>query len=227
MFKWWRHHSIFSTLTFFTFLIIFITGGPYLIDPCKKDETQKISGFYQSLPLQHLRPKSYEKCMKLPYDLYCPSTEMNNADYVCPYILCKKICTTKELLLYHLKATQHHAYEETDMISIEDDMHEDEEETLYIADGPCLTPDIEKYSKQPFLNHLRVTFFYVWYLSRCATILWLLLFFLKNFAELSKFLVSLLFLKWPQIVFVTQILNESLSLFTRWHGGRGIHWNSD
>ena len=67
--------------------------------------------------------------MKLPYDLYCPSTEGNNVNCVCPYILCKKICTTKELLLYHLKATQHHAYEETDMISIEDDMHEDEEET--------------------------------------------------------------------------------------------------
>ena len=51
-----------------------LSGGPYLIDPCKKDETQKISGFYQSLALQHLRPKGYEKCMKLPYDLYCPST---------------------------------------------------------------------------------------------------------------------------------------------------------
>ena len=87
-----------------------LSGGPYLIDPCKKDETQKISGFYQSLALQHLRPKGYEKCMKLPHDLYCPSMEANNADYVCPYILCKKICTTKELLLYHLKATQHHAY---------------------------------------------------------------------------------------------------------------------
>ena len=68
----------------------------------------------------------------------------------CPYILCKKIDTTKELLLYHLKATQHHAYEETDMISIEDDMHEDEEETLDIVDGPCLIPDIEKYLEQPF-----------------------------------------------------------------------------
>ena len=27
MFKWWRHHSIFSTLTFFTFLIIFIASS--------------------------------------------------------------------------------------------------------------------------------------------------------------------------------------------------------
>ena len=42
---------------------------------------------------------------------------------------CWTISTTKVLLLYHLKATQHHAYEEIDMISIEDDMHEDEEET--------------------------------------------------------------------------------------------------
>ena len=88
--------------------------------------------------------------MKLLYDLYCPSTEANNAYYVCPYILCKKICTTKELWLYHLKAKQHHAYEETDMISIEHDMHNDEEETLDIVDGPCLIPDIEKYLEQPF-----------------------------------------------------------------------------
>ena len=126
-----------------------LSGGLYLIDPCKKDETQKISGFYQSLALQHLRPKGYEKCIKLPYDLYCPSTEGNNVNCVCPYILCKKICTTKELLLYHIKATQHHAFEETDMISIEDDMHEDEEETLDILDGPCLIPNIEKYLEQP------------------------------------------------------------------------------
>ena len=28
-----------------------LSGGPYLIDPCKKDEAQKISGFYQSLAL--------------------------------------------------------------------------------------------------------------------------------------------------------------------------------
>ena len=86
--------------------------------------------------------------MKLQYNLYCPSTEANNIDYVCPYILCKEICTTKELLLYHLKATEHHAYEETDMISIEHDMHEAEEETLDVADGPCLIPDIEKYLEQ-------------------------------------------------------------------------------
>ena len=33
-----------------------------------------------------------------------------------------------------------------------------------------------------------------------------------------ELLVSLLLLKWPQIVLVTSILNESLPLFTRWHG---------
>ena len=32
------------------------------------------------------------------------------------------------------------------MISIEDDMNQDEEETLDIVDGPCRIPDIE----QPF-----------------------------------------------------------------------------
>ena len=50
-----------------------------------------------------------------------------------------------ELSLYQLEATQHHAYEETDMISIENDMHEEEKETLDIVDGPCLISDIEKY----------------------------------------------------------------------------------
>ena len=39
---------------------------------------------------------------------------------------------------------------QTDMISAEDDMHEDEEETLNVVDGPCLIPDIEKYLEQPF-----------------------------------------------------------------------------
>ena len=83
--------------------------------------------------------------MKLPYDLHCPFKEANNTNYVCTYILCKKICTTKELLLYHLKATQHHVYEKTDMIFIEDDVYEDGEETLDIVDNPCLIPDIEKH----------------------------------------------------------------------------------
>ena len=72
---------------------------------------------------------------------------------MCPYSLClystRKYVQQKNLL-YHLKATQHHAYEETGMISIEDDMHENEEETLDIVDGPCLVPDIGKYLEQPF-----------------------------------------------------------------------------
>ena len=53
-------------------------------------------------------------------------------------------------MLYHLKVTQHHAYEDTDMISIEDDINEDEEETSDIVDGSCLIPDIETYLEQPF-----------------------------------------------------------------------------
>ena len=97
--------------------------------------------------------------MKLPYNFYCPFTEANNADCVCPYILCKTICTTKELLLYRLKATQHHEYKETDMISVEDEMHEDAEGTLYVVDGPCLIPDIEKYLEQPFEIIYELLFF--------------------------------------------------------------------
>ena len=29
-------------------------------------------------------------------------------------------------------------------------MHEDEEETIGIVDGPCLIPDVEKYLEQSF-----------------------------------------------------------------------------
>ena len=36
------------------------------------------------------------------------------------------------------------------MISIEDDMNEDEKETLDIVDVPCLIPDIEKYLEHSF-----------------------------------------------------------------------------
>ena len=103
--------------------------------------------------MKHRRPKDYKKCKKLLYDLYCPSTEANNADYVCPCVhiySARKYVQWKNCCLYHLKATQHHAYKETDTISIENDMHEDEEETLDIVDGPCLVPEIEKYLEQPF-----------------------------------------------------------------------------
>ena len=40
-----------------------LSGNPCLIDPCKRDKTQKISEYDQSLALQHLRPKGYEKCL--------------------------------------------------------------------------------------------------------------------------------------------------------------------
>ena len=156
--KWWlmvtqgggRYVQMVTSTQYFFNINIFHISYYFHHIFSKKDETQKISGFFQSLALQHLRPIGYEKRMKLPYNLCCPSTGANNVNYVCPYILCKKICTTKELFLYHLKATQHYAYEETDIISTEDDIHEDEEETLDIVDGPCLIPDIEKYLEQPF-----------------------------------------------------------------------------
>ena len=86
-----------------------LTGGPSLVDPKKKSEKPKICGFYESLALQHLRPKAYKQCVKLPYDLYCPSTKVDDAEYVCAH--CKKICTTKELLKFHLRSTQHHSFE--------------------------------------------------------------------------------------------------------------------
>ena len=53
--------------------------------------------------------------------------------------------------LYHRKRTQCHAYKETDMISIGDDMHEDDEEILDIVDGRCLILTL----KSTWSNHLR------------------------------------------------------------------------
>ena len=51
------------------------------------------------------------KCMKRPYDLYCPSTTTNSAEYVCANARWKKIYTTKKLLKFSLRATQHCSYE--------------------------------------------------------------------------------------------------------------------
>ena len=54
-----------------------------------------------------------EKCKiydAVTYDLYCPSMAISNPDYVCPYVQCQRIFTTKELLKLHLKSTRHHAY---------------------------------------------------------------------------------------------------------------------
>ena len=54
-------------------------------------------------------------------------------------------------VVIHLKRTQCHAYKETDMISIGDDMHEDDEEILDIVDGRCLILTL----KSTWSNHLR------------------------------------------------------------------------
>ena len=66
----------------------------------KKVKHKTICGFYEGLALQQLRAN--EKCMKLPYDLYCPSKTVNIAEEVCPNACFKKICKTKELLKFHL-----------------------------------------------------------------------------------------------------------------------------
>ena len=116
-----------------------------LVDSKKKSEKQKICGFYESLELQHLRPKAYKQCVKLPYDLYCPSTKVDDAEYVCAHR--KKICTTKELLKFHLRSTQHHSFEpEPDVENLESENNDCDVDGLPdIVDGPCLIPCMEKF----------------------------------------------------------------------------------
>ena len=84
-----------------------LQSGPSLVDPGKKSEKDRFCGFYKSLVLKNMRPTLYKNCGKLPFDLYCPSAKIDDPNYCCAY--CKKICTTKELLKLHLRATQHHA----------------------------------------------------------------------------------------------------------------------
>ena len=79
-------------------------SGPSLGDPKNKSETTKLSDFYKSLALKHMRPTMYKLCDALPFDLYCPSVKIDDPEYVCAY--CRKICTTKALLKLHLRATQ-------------------------------------------------------------------------------------------------------------------------
>ena len=52
--------------------------------------------------------------MKLAYDLYCPSTTVNSAEYVCSKVSCEKICTSKELMKFQFRATQHHLWDRWD-----------------------------------------------------------------------------------------------------------------
>ena len=92
-----------------------LSQDPSLLNPKDKSDKSKLCDFYKSSALQHLRPKGYDKCLALPYDLYCPSSLLDDGDYVCPCNECQTICTIKELLKFHLKATQHHSYGDTEI----------------------------------------------------------------------------------------------------------------
>ena len=81
-----------------------------------------------------MRPKKYKYVTKLPYDLYCPSVNVSDVQYVCTY--CKKICTTKQLLSLHLKATQHHSYEDSG--DEQEPEIADVDSLPNVDDGPCL-----------------------------------------------------------------------------------------
>ena len=108
--------------------------GPSLLNPKDKSDKSKFCDFYKSSALQHLRSKGYDKCLALPYDLYCPSSLLDDGDYVCPYNKCQKSCTTKELLIFHLEATQHHSYGDTE-IDVESDEVVCDEPDMDIEDG--------------------------------------------------------------------------------------------
>jgi hypothetical protein len=119
-----------------------------LTDPHQKNEKTKYLGFYECLALSHLRPLSYTGCESLPYDLYCPSVPLDDDGYVCPYKKCRKICTTKDLLSLHLRATQHHSYVEDAPTPDELDLEESAPEIINVIDdvtkvpdGPCVIED--------------------------------------------------------------------------------------
>ena len=61
----------------------------------------------------------------------------DDVDYVYPYYKCRKICTKKELLKFHLKTTQHHSYDDT-VISVERDKEVCDEQDMGIEDSSCL-----------------------------------------------------------------------------------------
>ena len=122
-----------------------LNSGPSLLDPTDKNEKCKIATFYKSFALRHLRSHGYRDCDVLPYDLYCPSTDISNYDYVCPYIKCQKICTTKELLKLHLKATLHHSYGNSTNEEKTQEEEEEEGQRMHISDGPCIINDLNKF----------------------------------------------------------------------------------
>ena len=129
---------------------IVLNSEPSLLDPGEKGEKCKIADFYKSLALRHLRPKGYKQCDVVPYDLYCPSVAISNPDYVCPYVRCQRIFTTKELQKLHLKATQHHSFHnEISDIAANDDGDDtdgdDEKQAVHIDDGPCTIPDLNMF----------------------------------------------------------------------------------
>ena len=82
--------------------------------------------------------------MKLHYDRYCPSTTVDSAEYVYPNARCEKICTIKELLEFHLRAT-HHQSCETDETYVDDTFIKIKKCSWLKI---CLTPNMEKFLEQ-------------------------------------------------------------------------------
>ena len=126
-----------------------LESGASLIDPRKKSEKDKLCGFYKSLALKHMRPKKYKLCGQLPFDLYCPSVKIDDPDLFCPH--CKKICTTKALLKFHLRATQHHSFELNPDSDDEESNNITDVDTLpVVEDGACLIPSMDKFLESPW-----------------------------------------------------------------------------
>ena len=122
-------------------------SSPSLIDPKMKSEKNKLCRFYESPTLKHMRRKKYKLCHKLPpFDLYCPSVDIDDPEYSCRHS--KKICTTKALLKLHLKATKHHSFVlefNSDDESSTEEVDSDVEKLPDVDDGPYLIPSMEKF----------------------------------------------------------------------------------
>ena len=80
--------------------------------------------------------------------LYCPSSENNDPKYVCGY--CRKICTTKDLIKLHLKATQHNSYAVVGKDQPATKNVDVVEDALVIPNEPCLIPCMKVFLMNTF-----------------------------------------------------------------------------
>ena len=104
------------------------------------------------MALSHLKPSGYEQ-VDLPYDLFCPVqkklAEKGGSRYQCVFAKCKKVFTTLELAMLHLKITGHKKLARQ---GAREDVTTDEDEltvqTGLREEAPLV--NVESFLKQPF-----------------------------------------------------------------------------